>query len=182
MPEIPQIPQQPAQGIQAVLDLGYIWNPGVANKLIEELNKLLLQGALIKPYEELTSAQQYAACTYENMLYVANEDMPELGEFDPDKWTAIAGKGSELPDQEGHQGEFLTTNGSETSWANVPVPTQLSQLENDMNYIAYDDVVAMVEPVSTALSQEVQDRTNDVANLQSQIDDIDTSAVIFREW
>lgn len=87
-----------------------------------------------------------------------------------------------LPSQAGHQGEFLTTDGTTANWASIPVPTRLSQLENDMNYVAHDDVVAMVEPVSTALSQEVQDRINDVANLQSQIDDIDTSAVIFREW
>ena len=38
---IPTIPQYPEQGIQAELDLIYLWNPSVANELIARLNELL---------------------------------------------------------------------------------------------------------------------------------------------
>ena len=42
MPDvIPTIPQYPEQGIQAELDLVYLWNPDVANELIATLNELL---------------------------------------------------------------------------------------------------------------------------------------------
>lgn len=42
MPDvIPTIPQYPEQGIQAELDLIYLWNPSVANELIATLNELL---------------------------------------------------------------------------------------------------------------------------------------------
>ena len=44
MPNIkvePTIPNYPPQGIQAQLDLLYLWNPDVANDLIEQLNKAL---------------------------------------------------------------------------------------------------------------------------------------------
>ena len=42
MPDvIPTIPQYPEQGIQAELDLVYLWNPNVANELIATLNELL---------------------------------------------------------------------------------------------------------------------------------------------
>ena len=44
MPDIkvePTIPNYPPQGIQAQLDLLYLWNPDVANDLIEQINKAL---------------------------------------------------------------------------------------------------------------------------------------------
>ena len=44
MPNIkvePRIPNYPPQGIQAQLDLLYLWNPDVANDLIDQINKAL---------------------------------------------------------------------------------------------------------------------------------------------
>lgn len=64
MPSIkvePTIPNYPPQGIQAQLDLLYLWNPDVANDLIEQLNKALEEaGADLSAY--LTKAE--AADTY----------------------------------------------------------------------------------------------------------------------
>lgn len=40
-----------------------------------------------------------------------------------------------LPDQEGHSGEFLTTNGESTSWKSIDIPTKLSDLENDVEFV-----------------------------------------------
>lgn len=57
----PTIPNYPPQGIQAQLDLLYLWNPDVANDLIEQLNKALEEvGADLSAY--LTKAE--AADTY----------------------------------------------------------------------------------------------------------------------
>lgn len=64
MPNIkvePTIPNYPPQGIQAQLDLLYLWNPDVANDLIEQLNKALEEVAAdLSAY--LTKAE--AAATY----------------------------------------------------------------------------------------------------------------------
>lgn len=64
MPNIkvePTIPNYPPQGIQAQLDLLYLWNPDVANDLIDQLNKALEEvGKDLDNY--LTKAE--AAATY----------------------------------------------------------------------------------------------------------------------
>lgn len=64
MPNIkvePTIPNYPPQGIQAQLDLLYLWNPDVANDLIDQLNKALEEvGNDLDNY--LTKAE--AAATY----------------------------------------------------------------------------------------------------------------------
>ena len=41
MPDMPTIPQYPEQGIQAELDLIYLWNPSVAQELLDELEHVL---------------------------------------------------------------------------------------------------------------------------------------------
>ena len=70
MPNIkvePTIPNYPPQGIQAQLDLLYLWNPDVANDLLEQLNKAL---------EEVTSdlsvylTKAEAAATYATITTV----------------------------------------------------------------------------------------------------------------
>ena len=64
MPSIkvePTIPNYPPQGIQAQLDLLYLWNPDVANDLIDQINKALEEvGKDLDNY--LTKAE--AAATY----------------------------------------------------------------------------------------------------------------------
>lgn len=45
------------------------------------------------------------------------------------------GGGDSLPDQSGHSGEFLTTNGTTARWDDVPVPTKTSDLVNDSNFV-----------------------------------------------
>ena len=45
------------------------------------------------------------------------------------------GGGGSLPDQSGHSGEFLTTNGTTARWDDVPVPTKTSDLTNDSNFV-----------------------------------------------
>ena len=45
-----------------------------------------------------------------------------------------AGGGSSLPSQTGHSGEFLTTNGTDASWAAVNVPTAISDLTDDSDF------------------------------------------------
>ena len=102
MPDIlPTINNEPAQGIQALLDTVYLWNPDVANNLIEQVNELLeelgelsnVSGA-IKPYSQLeVPVRQYMPMSYNDGVYVANEEMTELPATpDLSKWTLIATK------------------------------------------------------------------------------------------
>lgn len=102
MPNVlPTIPQEPAQGIQALLDTVYLWNPDVANNLIEQVNELLeelgelsnISGA-IKPYSQLEApVRQYMPMSYNDGVYVANEEMTTLPATpDLTKWTLIATK------------------------------------------------------------------------------------------
>ena len=71
MPSIkvePTIPNYPPQGIQAQLDLLYLWNPDVANDLIDQINKALEEvGKDLDNY--LTKAE--AAATYATQTEVA---------------------------------------------------------------------------------------------------------------
>lgn len=70
MPNIkvePTIPNYPPQGIQAQLDLLYLWNPDVANDLIDQINKALEEvGKDLDNY--LTKAE--AAATYATITTV----------------------------------------------------------------------------------------------------------------
>lgn len=70
MPNIkvePTIPNFPPQGIQAQLDLVYLWNPDVANDLIDQINKALEDlGKDLTLY--LTKAE--AAATYATITTV----------------------------------------------------------------------------------------------------------------
>ena len=102
MPEIlPTINNEPAQGIQALLDTVYLWNPDVANGLIDKVNELLeelgelsnISGA-IKPYSQLEApVRQYMPMSYNDGVYVANEEMTTLPATpDLSKWTLIATK------------------------------------------------------------------------------------------
>lgn len=98
MPDvIPTIPLEPAQGIQALLDVIYLYNPDVANNIINVANQVIADWAKmpkggIRPYAELqTPVAQYTAMSYLNGLYVAAENMQELPPSpDMNKWVLVA--------------------------------------------------------------------------------------------
>lgn len=99
MPDVlPTINNEPPQGIQALLDTVYLWNPDVANDLIEKINDLLgkLDGlsGKIPPYAELEApVAQYTPCYNGDNVYVAAQDLEELPqEFNPLQWILIATK------------------------------------------------------------------------------------------
>lgn len=99
MPDVlPTINNEPAQGIQALLDTTYLWNPDVANDLIEQINALLekLEGVSgsIPPYSELEApVKQYQPCYNGDNVYVAAADIDTLpAAFDPAQWILIATK------------------------------------------------------------------------------------------
>ncbi len=59
MPDVlPTINSEPPQGIQAVLDLIYLWNPDVANGLIEQLNAALAQMTGVVRYKGSVATAQ----------------------------------------------------------------------------------------------------------------------------
>lgn len=96
MPNIkvePTIPNYPPQGIQAQLDLLYLWNPDVANDLIEQLNKALeevapdLSAYLTKAeaadtYATQTEVTQLSGAVEEvsNKVDTVDSDLQELGD------------------------------------------------------------------------------------------------------
>ena len=119
MPDtLPTINNEPAQGIQALLDTVYLWNPDVANELIEQVNELLEElgefsdAGCIKPYDELTApVRQYLPCYNGDNVYVASADIEELPEqFNPAQWTLIATKAPVL-----QAGAGIDINGNEIS-------------------------------------------------------------------
>ena len=71
MPNIkvePRIPNYPPQGIQAQLDLLYLWNPDVANDLIDQINKALedINNDLTLYLTKAEAAATYATITTVN--------------------------------------------------------------------------------------------------------------------
>ena len=98
MPDvIPTIPLEPVQGIQALLDVIYLYNPDVANNIINVANQVIAEWAKmpkggVRPYSELeTPIAQYTAMTYSNGVYVSTEYMQELTPTpDMNKWVLVA--------------------------------------------------------------------------------------------
>ena len=50
------------------------------------------------------------------------------------------GGGSSLPDQTGHSGDFLTTDGTDASWQTLNIPTDTSDLTNGAGFITSSDL------------------------------------------
>ena len=90
---VPTIPNYPPQGIQAQLDLVYLWNPDVANGLIDQINKALedLDKDLSMYLTKAEAAATYATQTevtqlsgalgeVSNKVDTVDNDLKELGE------------------------------------------------------------------------------------------------------
>lgn len=117
MPDVlPTINNEPAQGIQALLDTTYLWNPDVANDLIEQINALLEKldevTNSIPPYSELEApVKQYQPCYNGDNVYVAAADIETLpATFNPAQWILIATKAPVL-----QAGAGIDINGNEIS-------------------------------------------------------------------
>ena len=117
MPDIlPTINNEPPQGIQALLDTVYLWNPDVANDLIEKINELLKSidnvSGKIPPYSELEAPiLQYMPCYDGDNVYVAAQDLDELpGTLNPSQWILIATKAPVL-----QAGTGISIDGNEIS-------------------------------------------------------------------
>lgn len=85
MPDKPTIPNYPPQGIQAQLDLLYLYNPDAANQLVEQLEAGLckledFQAQIEKALEGLQGVMRYKGS-------VATEaDLPTEGNVNGDVW------------------------------------------------------------------------------------------------
>ena len=80
MPNIkvePTVPNYPPQGIQAQLDLLYLWNPDAANDLIDQLNKALEEVGkdLVNYLTKADAAATYATQTEVTQLSEALEEV-----------------------------------------------------------------------------------------------------------
>lgn len=89
MPNTPTIPNYPPQGIQAQLDLLYIYNPDVANALVEKLEAGLieikeLQEEIEKALQDLQGVLRYKGSVQ------TEEDLPTEGNVIGDVWNIIS--------------------------------------------------------------------------------------------
>lgn len=130
----PPLNNEPAQGIRAQIDLLYLWNPDVAQDLIEKLEEALasVEDGKIKPYEEVMSPiKQYTACTHGDNVYVANSDIEEKPEeFVETQWTLIATKkvpndGVLTIQKNGVTVATFSANSAEDVVANIEADTQV---------------------------------------------------------
>ena len=92
MPKVvePQIPNYPPQGIQAQLDLLYLWNPDAANELIEQLEELIkdvqsnldYNKLINKPTLDTTSTNALVAGTEEVAGVVKLHKVSKTGSYE----------------------------------------------------------------------------------------------------
>ena len=92
MPKVvePQIPNYPPQGIQAQLDLLYLWNPDAANELIEQLEELIkdvqsnldYNKLINKPTLDTTSTNALVAGTEEVAGVVKLHEVSKTGSYE----------------------------------------------------------------------------------------------------
>lgn len=172
MPNVlPNIPQEPAQGIQALLDTVYLWNPDVANELIDKVNELLEElgdltnlGA-IKPYAELVApVPQYLPMSYNNAVYVANEVLEVLPETpDLTKWTQIATKVD--------QGAIETQIQAEENARVAEDAILQGNIDSEASARAQADTA-----LDNRITAEETARSGADSNLQTQIDAISASS------
>lgn len=136
MPNQPTVPNFPPQGIQAQLDLLYLYNPDAANKMIAELQAGLLE------MKELEQKVQEALAGFQGVMRYKGSvpteaDLPDITPLDTDikaVQAVIPSTASEtnqlvteddlmahteLPSQEGNAGKVLTTNGATPLWTDA---------------------------------------------------------------
>lgn len=153
MPNIkvePTIPNYPPQGIQAQLDLLYLWNPDVANDLIDQINKALedVDKDLILYLTKAEAAATYATITTVNgkqdaltaeQLAAANSGITSAKVANYDAYAAeISAKANIDQGAEnagkvmtvGADGNVVPTAGYATeSWVNQQIQTQIGTIE-----------------------------------------------------
>lgn len=90
MPNIfdPTIPNNPPQGIQAQLDLLYLYNPDVANKLIEQLRAGLIEITDLVAEVQKALADLQGVLRYKGSVETY-DDLPTEGNVTGDVWNVI---------------------------------------------------------------------------------------------
>lgn len=90
MPNIfdPTIPNNPPQGIQAQLDLLYLYNPDVANKLIEQLRAGLIEITDLVEEVQKALADLQGVLRYKGSVETY-DDLPTEGNVTGDVWNVI---------------------------------------------------------------------------------------------
>ena len=128
----PTIPNYPPQGIQAQLDLLYLYNPDAANKLMAELQAGLtdlkeLEARILSELGGLQDVVHLRGTVTTEQDLPAEHDKGDLWEvsstgtlyiWDGAVWKQLGGA-STLPTQEGNAGKFLSTDGEKLLWAEV---------------------------------------------------------------
>lgn len=118
-------PLEEFQGLQYVssYQLAYIFQEGIPEW---DLGTTYYQGSVVKVYSS-SGTLLYSSLTNDN---IGN---------DPTTSTSNWVQFGSLPDQTGNSGKFLTTDGSQASWANVDLSgcanTDLSNVSSNIDYI-----------------------------------------------
>lgn len=144
MPNTPTIPNFPPQGIQAQLDLLYLYNPDAANKLIEQLEAGLIKIEELQKEIEKALQDMQGVLRYKGSVQT-EADLPTAGNVIGDVWNIIstdenvAWTGTEW-DKFGSgidTSAFLTKDAAKDLYINADASTYtLATLQDAFNYSA----------------------------------------------
>jgi len=171
MPDvIPTIPNEPAQGIQATLDLLYLWNPDVANEFIEELEAMIAElDEIIDSLAPVATSGSYNDLT----------DKPAIDGVVLTSTTTKADIGLDAP---------MNYKGSVPTYADLPSDPDVGDVYNvidsGVNYAwdgtNWDEFGTIVDlsPYRTAADQDVIDQAmqGDIDALESTVGRLGTAA------
>lgn len=142
MPNIPTIPNFPPQGIQAQLDLLYLYNPDAANNLVAQLEAGLLKIEELQKEIEKALQDMQGVLRYKGSVQT-EADLPTTGNVIGDVWNIIstdenvAWTGTEW-DKFGSTIDtsvFLTKDAAKDAYINADASTYtLATLQDAFNY------------------------------------------------
>lgn len=145
MPNIPTIPNFPPQGIQAQLDLLYLYNPDAANKLIEQLEAGLIKVEELQKEIEKALQDMQGVLRYKGSVQT-EADLPTTGNVIGDVWNIIS------------TDENVAWTGTE--W--------------DKFGSAIDTSIFFTKEEAKGLYTEVETNKNDIADLSGQVANIES--------
>lgn len=143
--KFPHIPTEPEQGIQAELSIIYLWNPDIANTLIDKLNEAIAAMSnakgVIPSYEDLEYPIDVgSSCYYDHNIYSSLYVVGEKpSEFDPTRWKKIGVDGYELTWQLALKQNIIDDldiirSGAAAGATAIQSGDNISELTNDAGY------------------------------------------------
>lgn len=174
MPNIkvePTIPNYPPQGIQAQLDLLYLWNPDVANGLIDQINEALEEvGKDLDNYlTKAEAAATYATQTEVTQLSAALEEV-EVKVSSVYRFRGSVATYNNLPTEGNVQGDVwnVEDTGANYAWDGTKWD-KLSETIDLTPYLTKEDAADTYATITTVNGKQNQLNPNQLAAVNSGI-------------